>query len=70
MESNEGAKSKKEMYRELIAEAHALVKGEADAIANMANISSVVFHSLNRYRFVSSFSLPLSLSLPYLVKPQ
>jgi len=34
-------------YQELVSEAKLLIQGENDAIANLANISSLVFHKLN-----------------------
>lgn len=40
------AGSKPELYRELIAAADALTDGEPDAIANMANISALLWESL------------------------
>jgi L-methionine (R)-S-oxide reductase len=38
--------SKPELYAGLLAQARALVDGEPDMIANLANISALIFHSL------------------------
>ena len=38
-----------EFYKELTEAAASLVSGEVDVIANMANLSSLVFHALNKY---------------------
>lgn len=48
-DSNNINNKKKEFYKELVAEAGGVVAGETDAIANMANISSLVYHALNKY---------------------
>jgi L-methionine (R)-S-oxide reductase len=38
--------TKQELYRSLLAQARALVDGEPDAIANLANIAALVYHTL------------------------
>ncbi|WP_428959838.1 GAF domain-containing protein [Xanthomonas oryzae] len=38
--------SKPEQYAQLTAQAHALVHGEPDRIANAANLAALIFHSL------------------------
>lgn len=43
--------SKAEFYKELTEQAASLVEGEVDVIANMANISALVYHALNKYIF-------------------
>jgi GAF domain-containing protein len=40
------AEDKKELYRQLVAAADALTLGEPDAVANMANISALLWESL------------------------
>jgi len=40
------ANDKTELYRQLVAAADALTAGEPDAIANMANVSALLFESL------------------------
>ncbi|WP_067836057.1 GAF domain-containing protein [Nocardia lijiangensis] len=44
VESLSGDRS--EQYRQLIAQAEALVAGEADRVANAANLSALLFHAL------------------------
>jgi L-methionine (R)-S-oxide reductase len=38
--------TKPELYRSVLAQARALVDGEPDAIANLANIAALVYHTL------------------------
>jgi L-methionine (R)-S-oxide reductase len=38
--------SKPEQYTQLLAQAHALVHGERDRIANAANLSALIYHAL------------------------
>ena len=38
--------SKPELYRELTAQISAVIEGETDAVANMANCAALIFHSL------------------------
>jgi len=38
--------TKPELYRELLGQARALLEGERDAVANTANLSALLFHSL------------------------
>lgn len=40
------ATAKTELYRELASQLHALFEGERDFLANMANFSSLLYHSL------------------------
>ena len=40
------AGSKAELYRELVAQAQALLEGERDPVANAANLCALVFHAL------------------------
>jgi len=40
------AGSKAELYRELQAQARALLEGERDAVANAANLSALIWHTL------------------------
>ena len=39
---------KEEFYKDLVKQASALVEGEVDVIANMANISALVYNALNK----------------------
>jgi L-methionine (R)-S-oxide reductase len=41
-----GSLSKPELYRELTAQISAVVEGETDPVANMANCAALIFHSL------------------------
>lgn len=41
-----GAQDKPELYRELVAQCEALLAGERDPVANLANVASLVFHAL------------------------
>ena len=38
--------SKPELYRELTAQISAVIEGETDAVANMANCAALIFHSV------------------------
>jgi L-methionine (R)-S-oxide reductase len=42
-------KDKKEFYKELLEEGKSLVDGEKDLIANTANLSSLLYHSINEH---------------------
>ncbi|WP_062987464.1 GAF domain-containing protein [Nocardia anaemiae] len=44
-----------EQYRQLVAQAEALVAGEADRIANAANLSALVFHALTEVNWVGFY---------------
>jgi L-methionine (R)-S-oxide reductase len=48
---------KPEMYRDLAAQISALVEGETDAVANMANAASLIFHSLPRVNWAGFYLL-------------
>ena len=47
--------SKPEQYAQLAAQAHALVHGEPDRIANAANLAALVFHSLPDLNWVGFY---------------
>ena len=47
--------SKPEQYAQLLAQARALVHGEADRIANAANLSALVFHALPQLNWVGFY---------------
>lgn len=47
--------SKPEVYRTLQAQARALLSGEADRVANAANLSSLVFHALPGLNWVGFY---------------
>lgn len=44
-----------EFYPALIKQAHALVEGESDMIANMANIAALLYHSLDRINWAGFY---------------
>jgi len=47
--------SKPEQYAQLAAQAHALLHGERDRIANAANLSSLVYHALPQLNWVGFY---------------
>src|SRR6218665_1333504 len=47
--------SKPEQYAQLLAQARALVHGEADRIANAANLSALVYHALPQLNWVGFY---------------
>lgn len=47
--------SKPEQYAQLLAQARALMSGEADRIANAANLSALVYHSLPDLNWVGFY---------------
>lgn len=47
--------SKAEQYAQLLEQAHGLMHGESDRIANAANLSSLVFHSLPELNWVGFY---------------
>ncbi|AMJ57794.1 MULTISPECIES: GAF domain-containing protein [Stenotrophomonas] len=47
--------SKPEQYAQLLAQARALVYGEADRIANAANLSALVYHALPELNWVGFY---------------
>jgi GAF domain-containing protein len=49
--------SKPELYRELAAQISALIEDETDAVANMANAASLIFHSVPRLNWVGFYLL-------------
>lgn len=49
--------SKRELYRELAAQISALIQDETDAVANMANAASLIFHSVPRLNWVGFYLL-------------
>ena len=51
------AVSKTELYSELQAQARALLEGERDAIANAANLASLIFHTLPDLNWVGFYRL-------------
>jgi GAF domain-containing protein len=53
--TNELAGSTQEQYAQLLAQARALVAGEPDRIANAANLSALVYHSLPRLNWVGFY---------------
>ena len=48
---------KPDLYRELAAQISALVEDETDAVANMANAASLIFHSVPRLNWVGFYLL-------------
>ncbi|MCD9085864.1 GAF domain-containing protein [Stenotrophomonas sp. SY1] len=53
--SNTLTGSKPEQYAQLLAQARALVHGEADRIANAANLSALVYHALPQLNWVGFY---------------
>lgn len=49
------AGSKTEQYAQLLQQAHALLHGEADRIANAANLSALVYHALPDLNWVGFY---------------
>lgn len=49
--------NKKEFYQELLAQTEALIADESDIIANMANISALLFERLNQVNWVGFYRL-------------
>ena len=49
--------SKPELYRELASQISALIQGETDPVANMANCAAVLFHSIPRLNWVGFYLL-------------
>lgn len=47
--------SKPEQYEQLLAQARALVHGERDRVANAANLSALVYHSLPQLNWVGFY---------------
>ncbi len=47
--------NKTEFYQELLAQTHALLHGETDLIANMANISALLFEALEQVNWVGFY---------------
>ena len=47
--------SKPEQYAQLLAQARALVYGEADRIANAANLSALIYHALPQLNWVGFY---------------
>lgn len=47
--------NKTEFYRDLLAQAKALISGETDSIANMANISALLFDALTQVNWVGFY---------------
>ncbi|MDR1076717.1 MAG: GAF domain-containing protein [Xanthomonadaceae bacterium] len=47
--------NKAEQYRQLLAQAHALLQGEHDRIANAANLSALVYHALPGLNWVGFY---------------
>ena len=50
-------RTKSEVYRELTAQIAALIEGETDPVANMANCASLIFHSLPRVNWAGFYLL-------------
>lgn len=48
---------KPELYRELAAQISALVQDETDPVANMANVASLIFHSVPRLNWAGFYLL-------------
>lgn len=48
---------KAELYRDLAAQAEALVADETDAVANMANVAALIFHAVPRINWVGFYLL-------------
>jgi len=49
--------SKKELYEELILSIKGLISGENDLIANLSNVSSLIFHFLNNVNWAGFYLL-------------
>lgn len=47
--------SKPEQYAQLLAQSHALLAGETDRVANAANLSALIFHSLPNLNWVGFY---------------
>ena len=47
--------NKTEFYRELLAQTNALISGETDPIANMANISALLFDALDQVNWLGFY---------------
>jgi L-methionine (R)-S-oxide reductase len=47
--------TKAELYRELAAQCRALIDGETDSIANMANCAALIFHSVPRLNWAGFY---------------
>ena len=48
---------KPELYRELASQISALIQDETDSVANMANVASLIFHSVPRLNWVGFYLL-------------
>src|ERR1700682_2055256 len=55
--SDLSALPKEELYRELSAQLSALIEGETDAVANMANCASLIFNSVPRLNWAGFYLL-------------
>jgi GAF domain-containing protein len=49
--------AKAELYRQLIAQIGALIEGETDAVANMANCAALIFNSVPRLNWAGFYLL-------------
>ena len=49
--------SKPELYRELTAQINALIEGETDSVANMANCAALIFNSVPRLNWAGFYLL-------------
>ncbi|HEX7802460.1 MAG TPA: GAF domain-containing protein [Pseudoxanthomonas sp.] len=47
--------SKPEQYAQLVAQAHALIQGEPDRVANAANLAALVYHALPDLNWVGFY---------------
>lgn len=47
--------SKPEQYAQLVAQARALIQGEADRVANAANLAALVYHALSDLNWVGFY---------------
>lgn len=49
--------NKKEFYQEILGQTKALISGESDTIANMANVSALLFERLDKVNWVGFYRL-------------
>src|SRR2546430_17402965 len=55
--SDLGSLSKKDLYRDLAAQLRALIEGETDPVANMANCAALIFNSVPRLNWAGFYLL-------------
>lgn len=55
MKFKQGEKNMKERYELLIKQMHALLEGETDTIANLSNMSALIYHSLDNLNWAGFY---------------